>query len=299
MLVAAFVRPVTAVRLHRELDSRGRILMASSPLQLERLVRAEPIDALIVEPPLAHAAAPAVLGLIATYRSVPLVCVGSTELRTGHDLRAFWRVRPSFVLLEPDQDPAAVLGGIVAQAPSRRLVARVLRTLRRRLSLLPPTVGIAVEHLANCDDPPPTVATLSARTSRSRRSLERSLRSTGIRSARLLALLPRVVCAYCHLRDPAFTIRDVTRKVRASSPQVLLAQFRALTGLGSWSQLRDLPESQVVALAAAHLLCGARAPADGTCVHTTLREVTSVGPMAFAFPPDSGTFQLPPPERYR
>lgn len=285
MLLAAFVRPVTEGRLHRELDSRGRILAASSPLELERLIRTEPIDALMVEPPLAPAAAPAVLGVIATYRSVPLVCTRSTESQAEPDFRAFWRVRPSLVLLEPHQNPAVVLGAIVAQAPARRLVARVLRTLRRRLSLLPPTVCIAVEHLAECGDPPPTVATLSALASCSRRSLERSLLSTGVRSARLLVLLPRVVCAYCHLRDPAFTIWDVTRKVRVSSPQVLQAQLRAFTGLGSWAQLRELPESQLATLAATSLLCARRDPTYGADLRVSPAELTSPGAMAFAHPP--------------
>lgn len=284
MLVAAIVPPMTRARLRSDLEVRARIHMASSPLELERLIRTEPLDALLIEPPLPPAIASAVLGLIATYRSLPLVCAASTAARTGPELRPFWRVRPSFVLLESHEDAGVVLGRIVARAPSRRLATRVLGILRARLSLLPPAICMAVEQLAECADPPSTVATLSACASCSRRSLERSLRITGVRSARMLALLPRVVRACCYLRDPAFTIGDVTRKVRVSSQQVLLAQLRELTGIHCWTQLRALPEPQLAGQMAARLLCGTGSLNEGVHLHVSAAEATSEGAMSFAQP---------------
>ena len=118
------------------------------------------------------------------------------------------------------------------------LADRLLEELKDNLDVLATPLSMAVRELIQRPHRFASAQDLAREAGVPRRSMYRDMEAAGFSSPRNLVGASRLLRAFLHLKEPGYSVADVSEKLAYSAPRALLRQSQELTGLMP-SELRD------------------------------------------------------------
>lgn len=244
MEVAARLSPPLLSHLRTVVRHEHVLVAARDWSELAEIVRARPIDAVVVDPRAeGKTSIDPVRSLLGRYTSLPVIVYMVLTPETLQAAVELAKYGVSHVVLRGfDDDPRRFLE-LLKALPANRLIEIALRKLSPRLSEGPPLLHRAVARMFESPQAFQNVGDLAFAAGMTRRNLDRWLDRLGVASARTLILGARVTRAIYYLRDPGYLMGDITRKLGYDSPRLFARQVRAATGLTP-SRLREYAEPE-------------------------------------------------------
>ena len=205
---------------------------AASWLDVERLLRSQPVDVAVLDPSGSGAAVSpdAIIHLTRRFTSLPVVVYTSLSPTTLQGIVELARNGISQVLLYRfDDEPGRLLGEVERVAGSA-VPDAVLARLRGPHGQLPPALAAVIERLLRRPQEFETGEDLARLSGVPRRTLYRAIEDAGLASPATLVKGARLLRAYMFLRDPGYSLEDVVRKCGYSSRQLFARHVRELAG---------------------------------------------------------------------
>jgi AraC-like DNA-binding protein len=233
VLVAAFLNPLLLTQLRLVLRDEGDALQAVSGwVELEEVVRRNPVDAAVVDPgvdgPIRQGE---VQRLVEAFPTLPVVLytqMTPSNFRPLVEVARMAGVR--HLVLHRFEDEPGRFRALLRRAVGTGLSDRMLEELRPRLELLPAVLSRAVERMFRNPLAFRGVRDLAVSAGMPARTVYRHLRGAGFVSPMLLVKSARLLRAFNYLRDPGHTVEDVAAKLRYSSSRKLAQHSAELLG---------------------------------------------------------------------
>jgi AraC-like DNA-binding protein len=228
--------PAMRAAMRRGLKRRGiRLVGCRTPEQLERVFRAELVDAVVVgagDGPMEPA-----LALAARFPRVPFFLAGALRPDDASLVLAYRQGGVRAILVDGVDDHAAAELVWARGASSTR--RRALRDAPRLLRLTEPLQVRAWEEVLERVGSPTTTAQVAAALRVTREHLSREFGAGGAPNIKRVIDLARILCAADLLGNPGYSVGSVALVLRFSSPSHLAGCARRITG-GSPSELPRL-----------------------------------------------------------
>jgi AraC-like DNA-binding protein len=229
--VAALLSSQLLTHLRVVLGRGHRLHPADGWSELAKVLRAEVVDLLVVDPAAdGHVKVAEVQQLIRQYPSVPVVVYTALSPATMKAVMQLARVGVEHVVLNRFDDEPRRFRDLLEGVPGHALADAMLRQLAEPLSGLPIQVSRAVEQLFRSPGRFRSTDDLAAAAGMNKRTLYRNLEPVGFLSPRLLVVAGRLLRVYAQLRDPGRQIKEIADKVGYHSPWQLTQQMREVTG---------------------------------------------------------------------
>jgi len=233
--VAALLDSRAALGALRRSLPRGSapVVACRSTSGLERVVSSRLLEVIVLGPIAARRLDLAALK--ARYPAIPVVAYGILRSEDSELLLGWNRLPLAAVLVEGVDDPVA--GDLVLRhsVSARRRAA--LGDAPRLLRLTEPLQRATWDRLIRAGGRPPRAARLARDIGVSREHLSRQFGAGGAPNLKRVADLLSVLAALSLLANPGYTVNQVARLLRFSTPSHLRAMVRRITDLG-------LPEAQ-------------------------------------------------------
>lgn len=228
--------PAMRAAMRRGLKRRGiRLVGCRTPEQLERVFRAELVDAVVVgagDGPMEPA-----LALAARFPRVPFFLAGALRPDDASLVLAYRQGGVRAILVDGVDDHAAAELVWARGASSTR--RRALRDAPRLLRLTEPLQVRAWEEVLERVGSPTTTAQVAAALRVTREHLSREFGAGGAPNIKRVIDLARILCAADLLGNPGYSVGSVACVLRFSSPSHLAGCARRIMG-GSPSELPRL-----------------------------------------------------------
>ncbi|SRR6266542_2016310 len=238
------------------------ILRAESWNDLDRLIKKRALRAVILDPATEDSADnDRVVRLFTRYPSLPVVAYVSLDAARFNAVTRLSRVGLEHVVLHRYDDAPERFREIIERATADPLVHRVLDSIRPALERLPLELSIAVENLLREPHRYHAALDLHSDTSYSTLQLYQHFRSARLASPRTFVIAARALRAYSYLRDPGYSVLDVTDKLGYHQPRILTNHALMVFGLTPGRARRRLSEQQAVKRVLAFLHSGGRSAA--------------------------------------
>ena len=252
MDVLACLPPPLLTHLEAVLARGGhRLHAAASWLEVERLLRSQPVDVAVLDPagtggtPVAP---DVIVGLTRRYTSLPVVVYTSLSPSTLQGIVELARNGISQVLLYRfDDEPGRLLAEIERLAGGA-VPDAVLARLRARLAQLPPVLAAVIERLLRRPQEFETGEDIARLSGVPRRTVYRAMEDAGLASPATMVKGARLVRAYAFLRDPGYSLEDVVRKCGYSSRQLFARHVRDLAGRQPRQLRRQIAPEDFIAI---------------------------------------------------
>ena len=251
MDVAAFLPPQLLTHLRVVLGRAHQLHAAERWGDVERILRAETVDLLVVDPAAdGYAKVGELQHLIRQFPSVPVVVYTALSPMTMKAVVQLAKVGVEHVVLNRFDDEPRRFRDLLDGVPGHALADQMLRQLAEPLTGLPIQVSRAVEQLLRSPGRFKSTDDLAAAAGMNKRTLYRNLEPVGFFSPRLLVVAARLLRVYAHLRDPGRQIKEIADKVGYHSPWQLTQQMREVTGYTPRTVRRRIgPDEFIVLLA--------------------------------------------------
>ena len=223
---------------------------AASWLDVEQLLRSQPVDVAVLDPAGSGAAISpdAIVGLTRRFTSLPVVVYTSLSPTTLQGIVELARNGISQVLLYRFDDEPGWLLAEVERVAGSAVPDAVLARLRGPLGRLPPALAGVIERLLRRPQDFETGEDLARLSGVPRRTLYRAIEDAGLASPATLVKGARLLRAYVFLRDPGYSLEDVVRKCGYSSRQLFARHVRELAGRQPRQLRRQIAPEDFIAI---------------------------------------------------
>lgn len=232
MLVAALLSPPLLAHLRIVLRTGHSLATATSWSALDSIVREQPVDVIVVDPAFEGQSQTSEIGRFRErFPSLSLVvytAFAPASMKTLVELTRFG-VR-QVVIQRFDDAPARFLAVLERQRHSILGEGLVLR-LKRALARLPGSLSHAIEQLYLLSLDYHHASDLAHAANLPKRTMYRQLEAAGMASPRLVLAAARMLRAYAAMRDPGYSLSEVSRKVGMSAHWHFTRQMREVCGL--------------------------------------------------------------------
>lgn len=232
MLVAALLSPALLAHLRVVLRTGHDLAAVPNWGALDSLVRERPLDVVVVDPGFQGKPQTSEIGRFRErFPSLPLVVYTAFAPASMRTLVELTRIGVHQVVIQRFDDAPARFLAVLERQRHSALGDRLLVRLERSLARLPASLSHAIQQLFSLSLDYREVTDLALASSLPERTMYRQLNLAGIASPRLVLAASRLLRAYASMRDPGYSLAEVSKKLGFSSPWYFTRQMRALTGL--------------------------------------------------------------------
>lgn len=248
MDVVSFVPPSLVGHLHVVVGEEHRLFIASDWTSLEELIRAEPVDVVVVDPRDGHEVRTReVEALLRQFPSLPVVVYTTLSPEVTQSLVQLARLGLQTVVLRGFDDEALRFRALLERLPEYELSERLLALIQEPLNEVPVQLRRAIVRCIRSPHEFQDVSDLVRASGYTRRTFDRWMMLVGV-SSKSLVRIARAVRAYHLMRDPGYQLSDIARKVGYAEPRLFARHMRQVTGMVPSSLRRRMEPDEFIAL---------------------------------------------------
>jgi AraC-like DNA-binding protein len=228
--VAAFLPPRLLTHVRHVFAEDPELLVAESWEELESFIRRKPVSAVILDPSAdGNLNVGAVAGLLKRYPSLPLIAYVTLHAPAFKAIAQLGKLGLEDVVLHRFDDAPERFRERVEQVQGNSLTHRLLEELKGDLSQLPRLLFVTVENLFEQPHRYSSALDLTME-GIAIVSVYRNLDAAGLGSPKRLLVAAKVLRGYGYLRDPGYSVLDVSIKLGYKTARIFSHHWVAVFG---------------------------------------------------------------------
>lgn len=247
MSVAAFLPSRLLMHVKHVFADEAELLVASSWDELDTLIRRKPVDTVILDPAadgLMNVGA--VAGILTRYPSLPLIAYVTLGAPAFNAVAQLSRLGIEDVVLHRFDDAPERFRERVERVRFNPLTRHVIEELAPSLGQLPLHLASTVENMFEQPHRYSTALDLSMGSGVPIVRLYRNLHAANLGSPKRLLMAAKVLRGYSYLRDPGYTVLDVSVKLGYRSPRIFSQHAFDVFGLTASRMRTHLAEEDAM-----------------------------------------------------
>jgi len=232
LTVAVFLSPRLLSHVQHVFEGEPELLIASSWEELDTFVRRKPVRVVILDP-LADGVMniTAVAGLLTRYPSLPLIAYVTLGAPAFNAVAQLSRLGLEDVLLHRFDDAPEKFRERVERVQGNPLTRHVIGVLTPSLAQLPMGLGGAVETMFEQPDRYTSALDLAMDAGVPIVRLYRNLHLANLGSPKRLLIAAKLLRGYSYLRDPGYSVLDVSLKLGYRSTRIFAQHSVSVFGM--------------------------------------------------------------------
>jgi AraC-like DNA-binding protein len=228
--VAAFLPPRLLTHVKHVFADEPDLLVASSWEELESIIRRKPVSVVIIDPSAdGNLNVGAVAGLLKRYPSLPLIAYVTLHAPAFKAIAQLGKLGLEDVVLHRFDDAPDRFRERVEQVQGNSLSHRLIEELAGSLRLLPRPLLVTVENMF--EQPHRYASALDlAMEGIAIVSVYRNLDAAGLGSPKRLLVAAKVLRGFGYLRDPGYSVLDVSIKLGYKTARIFSHHWVAVFG---------------------------------------------------------------------
>jgi AraC-like DNA-binding protein len=245
--VAAFLPPRLLTHIRHVFADEPDLLVATSWDELESFIRRKPVSVVILDPSADGTLnVGAVAGLLKRYPSLPLIAYVTLHAPAFKAIAQLGKLGLEDVVLHRFDDDPERFRERVEQVQGNSLTHRLLEELNGALRQLPRLLFVTVENLF--EQPHRYTSALDLATQGiAIVSVYRNLDAAGLGSPKRLLVAAKVLRGYGYLRDPGYSVLDVSIKLGYKTARIFSHHWVAVFGQTPARVRNRLGEDEAIA----------------------------------------------------
>jgi AraC-like DNA-binding protein len=245
--VAAFLPPRLLTHVRHVFAEDPELLVAESWEELESFIRRKPVSAVILDPSAdGNLNVGAVAGLLKRYPSLPLIAYVTLHAPTFKAIAQLGKLGLEDVVLHRFDDAPERFRERVEQVQGNSLTHRLLEELKGDLRQLPRLLFVTVENLFEQPHRYSSALDLTME-GIAIVSVYRNLDAAGLGSPKRLLVAAKVLRGYGYLRDPGYSVLDVSIKLGYKTARIFSHHWVAVFGQTPARVRNRLSEDEAIA----------------------------------------------------
>jgi AraC-like DNA-binding protein len=230
--VAAFLPPRLLAHVKHVFADEPELLIASSWEELESLIRRKPVSVVILDPSADGVMnVSAVAGLLKRYPSLPLIAYVTLHAPAFNAVAQLGRLGLEDVVLNRFDDAPERFRERVEQVQGNALTHSVLEAIGDRLALLPRQLSVTIENLFDQPHRYMSALDLAMEAGIAIVSVYRNLDTARLGSPKRLLVAAKVLRGFGYLRDPGYSVLDVSIKLGYKTARIFSQHWVAVFGV--------------------------------------------------------------------
>lgn len=232
MSVAAFLPSRLLTHVKHVLADEQELFPATSWQELEAIIRRKPISVVILDPTADGIMnVGAVAGLLKRYPSLPLIAYVTLHAPQFNAVAQLGRLGLKEVVLHHFDDEPDGFRQRVERVEGNALTHDVIEALRDRLVQLPRQLSVAVENLFDQPHRYMSALDLGMEAGLAIVSVYRNLDTAQLGSPKRLLIAAKVLRGFGYLRDPGYSVLDVSIKLGYKAPRIFSEHWVSVFGV--------------------------------------------------------------------
>lgn len=232
MSVAAFLPERLLTHVRHVFADEPELFVASSWLELDSIIRRKPVSVVILDPAADETMnVSAVEGLLKRYPSLPLIAYVTLHAPQFSAVAQLGRMGLREVVLHRFDDAPEGFRERVERLRANTLTHEVLSSLRRRLAELPRQLTVTVENLFEEPHRYGSALDLAMEAGIAIVSVYRNIDWARLGSPKRLLIAAKVLRGFGYLRDPGYSVLDVSLKLGYKSARIFSQHWVSVFGL--------------------------------------------------------------------
>jgi AraC-like DNA-binding protein len=247
LTIAALLPPRLLTQVRHALAGEREVLAAESWHDLERLIKKTPLRAVIIDPETQGVVdSAAVVRLLTRYPSLPIIAYVTLGPATFSGIAHLSRLGLEHVILHRFDDSVERFRRTVDSVGADPLVRRVLDAMRPSLGRLPLPLAMSVQLMFDEPQRFVTALDLSSASGMPNVRMYQTLTESELTSPKNLLIAARSLRAFSYLRDPGYSVSDVSIKLGYLHPRILGNHTLKVFGLKPARARRRMSEAEAV-----------------------------------------------------
>jgi AraC-like DNA-binding protein len=247
LTIAALLPPRLLTQVRHALAGEREVLAADSWHHLERLIKKTPLRAVIIDPETQGVVdSVSVVRLLTRYPSLPVIAYVTLGPATFSGIAHLSRLGLEHVILHRFDDSVERFKRTVDSVGADPLVRKVLEALRSSLSALPLPLAMTLQQMFDEPQRFVTALDLSSASGMPNVRMYQTLTQSELASPKNLLIAARALRAFSYLRDPGYSVSDVSEKLGYFHPRVLGNHTLKVFGLKPARARRRISEAEAV-----------------------------------------------------
>jgi len=230
--VAAFLPARLLTHVKHVFADEPELLVASSWLELEAFIRRKPVSVVILDPSADGSMnISAVAGLLKRYPSLPLIAYVTLNAPAFNAVAQLGRMGLEDVVLHHFDDAPERFRERVEQVEGNALTHSVIESIADRLKQLPRKLSVTVENLFDQPHRYMSAIDLGMEAGIAIVSVYRNLDTAQLGSPKRLVIAAKVLRGFGYLRDPGYSVLDVSIKLGYKSARIFSQHWVSVFGI--------------------------------------------------------------------
>jgi AraC-like DNA-binding protein len=232
LTVAAFLPARLLTHVKHVFTDEPELLVASSWQELEAFIRRKPVSVVILDPSADGIMnISAVAGLLKRYPSLPLIAYVTLNAPAFNAVAQLGRMGLEDVVLHHFDDAPERFRERVEQVEGNALTRSVIDAISDRLKQLPRKLSVAVENLFEQPHRYMSALDLGMEAAIAIVSVYRNLETAQLGSPKRLVIAAKVLRGFGYLRDPGYSVLDVSIKLGYKSARIFSQHWVSVFGV--------------------------------------------------------------------
>ena len=232
MSVAAFLPARLLTHVKHVFADEPDLLVASSWQELESFIRRKPVSVVILDPSADGIMnVSAVAGLLKRYPSLPLIAYVTLNAPAFNAVAQLGRMGLEDVVLHHFDDAPERFRERVEQVEGNALTHNVIEAISDRLKQLPRQLSVTVENLFDQPHRYMSALDLGMEAGIAIVSVYRNLDTAQLGSPKRLVIAAKVLRGFGYLRDPGYSVLDVSIKLGYKSARIFSQHWVSVFGV--------------------------------------------------------------------
>ena len=232
MSVAAFLPARLLTHVKHVFADEPELLVASSWQELESFIRRKPVSVVVLDPSADGIMnISAVAGLLKRYPSLPLIAYVTLNAPAFNAVAQLGRMGLEDVVLHHFDDAPERFRERVEQVEGNALTHSVIQAIADRLRQLPRQLSVTVENLFDHPHRYMSALDLGMEAGIAIVSVYRNLDTAQLGSPKRLVIAAKVLRGFGYLRDPGYSVLDVSIKLGYKSARIFSQHWVSVFGV--------------------------------------------------------------------
>lgn len=232
MSVATFLPARLLAHVRHVFADEPELLVASSWQELDSFIRRKPVSVVILDPSADGIMnVSAVAGLLKRYPSLPLIAYVTLNAPAFNAVAQLGRMGLEDVVLHHFDDAPERFRERVEQVEGNALTHSVIEAITDRLKQLPRQLSVTVENLFDQPHRYTSALDLGMEAGIAIVSVYRNLDTAQLGSPKRLVIAAKVLRGFGYLRDPGYSVLDVSIKLGYKSARIFSQHWVSVFGV--------------------------------------------------------------------
>jgi AraC-like DNA-binding protein len=230
--VAAFLPARLLTHVKHVFADEAELFVASSWQELESFIRRKPVSVVILDPSADGIMnVSAVAGLLKRYPSLPLIAYVTLNAPAFNAVAQLGRMGLEDVVLHHFDDVPERFRERVEQVEGNALTHSVIEAISDRLKQLPRQLSVTVENLFDQPHRYMSALDIGMEAGTAIVSVYRNLDTAQLGSPKRLVIAAKVLRGFGYLRDPGYSVLDVSIKLGYKSARIFSQHWVSVFGV--------------------------------------------------------------------